>query len=78
MKNKLLIAIMLLFSMIGSVMAQDNTLKGVVTGADDGQGIPGVNVVVEGTTSGTTTDVDGNYALALPDGAKSIVFTFVG
>jgi len=77
MKNKLLIALLLFFSIIGSTFAQ-STISGVVTGADDGQGIPGVNVVVEGTTQGTITDMDGNYSLSVADNATALVFTFVG
>jgi len=77
MKNKLLIALLLFFSMIGSTFAQ-STISGVVTGADDGQGIPGVNVVVDGTTQGTITDMDGNYSLSVDETAVSLVFTFVG
>lgn len=77
MKNKLLIALLLFFSIIGSTFAQ-STITGVVTGSDDGQGIPGVNVVVEGTTQGTITDIDGNYSLSVADDANALVFTFVG
>jgi len=77
MKNKLLIALLLFFSMISSTFAQ-STISGVVTGADDGQGIPGVNVVVEGTTQGTITDMDGNYSLPVAENATALVFTFVG
>lgn len=77
MKNKLLIAFMLLFGIVSSTFAQ-TTVTGVVTGADDGQGIPGVNIVVEGTTVGATTDIDGKYSLAVAKDATALVFTFVG
>ncbi len=43
----------------------------------NGQGLPGVSVIVQGTTSGTTTDGDGNYRLTVPDGA-TLVYSFVG
>lgn len=45
---------------------------------DQNVGLPGVNVLVKGTTAGTTTDVDGNYALTAPDGKGTIVFSFIG
>jgi iron complex outermembrane receptor protein len=61
----------------GYVSAQDKTVSGQVTSADDGQGVPGVNVVVVGTSQGTTTDFDGNYSLSVPDGAV-LSFSFVG
>lgn len=40
--------------------------------------LPGVNVVVKGTTTGTTTDSDGRYVLSLPDGENILVFSFIG
>ena len=44
----------------------------------DGSPLPGVNVIVKGTTIGTVTDIDGRYSLALPSGDKALVFSFVG
>ncbi len=43
-----------------SVLAQERTLSGTVTSEADGEGLPGVNVVVKGTTQGTVTDIEGN------------------
>lgn len=57
--------------------AQDITLRGVVTSADDGQPLPGVSVVVQGTTTGTVTDFDGNYQLQVPSDAV-LQFSFIG
>lgn len=57
--------------------AQQITLRGVVTSADDGQPLPGVSVVVQGTTTGTVTDFDGNYELQLPSDAV-VLFSFIG
>lgn len=45
---------------------------------ESGQALPGVNVVVKGTTVGTATDADGNYSLTLPNGATQLVFSFIG
>jgi hypothetical protein len=44
----------------------------------DGQPLPGANVLVKGSTIGTTTDVNGNYSLTLPAGGSTLVFSFVG
>lgn len=55
-----------------------HTVSGRITSADDKQGMPGVNIVLKGTTIGTTTDVDGKYAIELPDGNGVLVFTFIG
>ncbi|MEO9482149.1 MAG: SusC/RagA family TonB-linked outer membrane protein [Ekhidna sp.] len=69
------------FSMIVSllVMTQviaQRTVSGKVTD-DLGEGLPGVNVVIKGTTTGATTDIDGNYRLQVADG-DILVFSFVG
>ena len=58
------------------VVASANAVSGKVTD-DVGEGLPGVNVVIKGTTTGTTTDIDGNYQLQLNDG-DVLVFSFVG
>jgi TonB-linked SusC/RagA family outer membrane protein len=59
-------------------LAQDRTISGKVTSADDGAPIPGVNVVVKGTTIGAITDVDGIYTISTPSSATTLVFTFIG
>ncbi len=71
---------MLILCVIGlqSVLAQSREVSGVVTSADDGLSIPGVSVIVKGTTMGTTTDFDGNYSLNIPDDGKILIFSFVG
>jgi len=56
---------------------QQNRITGTVTDKD-GTPLPGVNVVVTGTTLGSITDVDGKYSIEVPQGAKSLSFTFVG
>ena len=58
--------------------AQVRAISGTVTSAEDGTEIPGVSVLVEGTTIGTVTNIDGHYALQVPEGAKVLVFSFVG
>ena len=45
---------------------------------ENGQGFPGVNIIVKGTTSGTTTDANGRYALEVADENATLVFSFVG
>jgi len=58
-------------------MAQ-RTVSGTVTSAEDGSAVPGVNVVLKGTTTGTTTDLDGNYRLSVPEEGGTLVFSFIG
>ncbi len=59
------------------IKAQDIQISGKVTGAGDGSALPGVSVVVKGTTIGTTTNIDGNFELSTPQNA-SLVFSFIG
>ncbi|MFW5916714.1 MAG: carboxypeptidase-like regulatory domain-containing protein, partial [Bacteroidota bacterium] len=52
-------------------------VSGMVTDAETGEPLPGVNIVVEGTTTGTTTNMDGEYSIEAP-GDATLVFSFVG
>ncbi|MBD0255591.1 MAG: TonB-dependent receptor plug domain-containing protein, partial [Cytophagales bacterium] len=69
---------------LGAAMGNDLpavalTVRGRVTN-DAGEGLPGVSVLLKGTTTGTTSDGEGTYALALPDGGETgtLVFSFIG
>lgn len=55
----------------------DETVSGRVTD-NKGEGLPGVNIVVKGTTLGTTTDVEGSYVVTVPDANAVLVFSFIG
>ncbi len=68
----------LLFMGTMAVHAQTRTITGKVTSADDGSSIPGVSIVVKGTTLGTISNIDGNYTIQVPADARSLVFSFVG
>lgn len=57
-------------------LAQGKTISGNVTDSD-GLPLPGVNIVVEGTTNGTQTDFDGNYAISASQG-QALLFTYIG
>ncbi|MBC9913670.1 SusC/RagA family TonB-linked outer membrane protein [Chitinophaga varians] len=57
--------------------AQTRTITGKVTDAKDGSPLPGVNVLIKGTSKGTISGPDGNFKLEAPAGA-SLVFSFVG
>ncbi|MFD1875150.1 SusC/RagA family TonB-linked outer membrane protein [Hymenobacter bucti] len=54
------------------------TIKGTVTDGAKGDRLPGVSIVVKGTTRGTTSNSDGSYALALPTPDATLIFSFVG
>lgn len=76
--RKLLLSIMLMSALIGESWAQDRTLSGKVTAAEDGSTLPGVTVIIKGTTNGTTSDLDGNWKLGVPQEGGILVFSFVG
>lgn len=59
-------------------LAQDRTVTGKVTSADDGSTLPGVSIQMKGTTRGTTTDSDGNYSLTNVPANATLVFSFIG
>jgi len=61
----------------GILYAQEKTVSGQVLGSD-GAPIPGVNVVVKGSTQGTITDLDGNYKVSLKSDDAVLVFSFIG
>jgi len=73
---KQLLGIILLFFSLG-LCAQELTVTGTVTDASNGEPIPGVAVVIKGTTIGTATDVDGTYSIETSMNSI-LMFTFLG
>ncbi len=57
---------------------QEITVTGNVTDSDDGLALPGVNIIIQGTTQGTTTDSQGNYSITVPNGNAVLLFSFIG
>ena len=72
----LLMSMILCFAF--TVQAQNISITGSVTSSDDEAGLPGVNVIVQGTSTGTVTDIDGNYVLDVPNEESILVFSSVG
>lgn len=62
---------------LASIWAQAQ-VKGTVTSQEDGMPLPGVSIIVSGTTQGTATDFDGNYILENVDKNATLVFSYVG
>ncbi len=60
------------------VLIQGITITGKVTSPEDSEGLPGVNVIVKGTSIGTVTDVEGNYTLDVSDENSVLVYSSVG
>lgn len=78
-KNFTYLILMITFVLFGvKAFAQQTTVKGTVIASEDGLPIPGATVLVKGTFTGTTTDINGAYTLNdVPPGA-TIVFSFIG
>ncbi len=53
-------------------------ITGTVTDASDGSTLPGVSIIIKGTTTGTVTDIDGKYSLEVPDDITVLVFSYLG
>lgn len=76
--KKAILGFLLGFITIVSVTAQSHIITGRVTAENEPDGIPGVNVRVEGTMVGTITDIDGSYSIEVPEGSSTLTFSFVG
>ncbi|WP_158825491.1 SusC/RagA family TonB-linked outer membrane protein [Mucilaginibacter lacusdianchii] len=77
MKKVLLNFLWVLLLLSTQVYAQTRTVTGKVTGKDDGLGLPGVSVMVQGSKSGTQTGPDGSYSIKIASG-QVLTFSFVG
>lgn len=75
MKTKMSLLLVLFFS--GFVFAQQIEVNGIVTSKNDGFPLPGVSVVIKGTSKGTSTDFDGKYAIAVNTGDQ-LEFSYLG
>ena len=69
---------LLLFVCLQVALAQTREITGTITGADDGAAIPGVAVVVRGTTIGTITGAEGTYSIDVPENAQILMYAFIG
>jgi TonB-linked SusC/RagA family outer membrane protein len=75
--RKLLFMVLFFCGVVSMAIAQQKTVTGTVTGADDGLTIIGATVQIKGTTTGVTSDLDGNYSISANEG-NILVFRFVG
>lgn len=79
MKKRLIVTIALTLVLMSSVFAQQRSISGTVTSESDGLSLPGVSVVLKGSTSvGTITDTDGKYSINVPNNAEALLFSFIG
>jgi len=76
MRKLLLGFIFCSFAFVGN--AQNRQVTGTVTSSADGSPVPGANVAVKGSTSGTVTDSDGKFSLSAPADATTLIISFIG
>ena len=76
--QKILLASFLCLVHISVIWAQERSVTGKVTAAEDGVPLPGVNVVVKGTSLGTVTNTAGIYTINVPANNTILVFSFIG
>src|SRR5699024_1364271 len=75
--KKLLLASLLWVWLLPAAMAQQQ-VSGKVTDYSTGDPLPGVDILVKGTTTGTISDIDGNYSMGVPSSDAVLVFSFIG
>ncbi|MDR9410117.1 MAG: carboxypeptidase-like regulatory domain-containing protein [Balneolaceae bacterium] len=76
--SKAFFSAMLIFAFTaGSVFAQVE-ISGTVVDEETDEPLTGVNIVVQGTSTGTATDIDGNYSLEVPSLEETLVITYIG
>jgi TonB-linked SusC/RagA family outer membrane protein len=78
MRKRLFILMLVLFSAINIVHAQERVVTGTVSQKSDGATLPGVTVAVQGTKLAVTTNAAGKFSLRVPSTKAVLVFTFVG
>ncbi len=78
MKHFFFMVILLVTGLLQQVHAQNRSLSGRVTDRSNGQGLPGVTVLVKGTTVGVSTNVDGGFTLDVPASATTLAISSIG
>lgn len=77
-KSITLLIYSLLLCCFSLAYAQEREVTGKVNSADDGQPMPGVSIVVKGTSTGATTDANGHFRVRVPNNNATLVFRFLG
>ena len=62
----------------GVSQVQEIKITGKVTSAEDGRGLPGVTIMVKGTSIGVASDINGEYSINVPDENAILIFSFIG
>jgi len=66
------------FILFGLALNAQQTVTGTVTSQPDGLPLPGVNIIVKGTSQGVSSDMDGQYSIEVQDGTVVLVYSYIG
>ncbi len=73
-----MLPLLLMLLMSAMAFGQRGTVTGVISDLETGETLPGANIVIQGTTTGTITDIDGAFTLGVPAGEVTLVASFIG
>ena len=73
MRKILLLSVLLVLGLIEHTVAQERMVSGKVTDSNEGNPLPGVNIVIKGASKGTTTDINGEYQFNIRIHSLSII-----
>ena len=77
--KKYIFTLFFVITLVSSLFAQEKKITGKVTDKKTGSSIPGVSVIIEGTSNGTMTDSEGNYSLSVPYKKETkLIFSYFG
>ncbi|MEB2775155.1 SusC/RagA family TonB-linked outer membrane protein [Algoriphagus sp. D3-2-R+10] len=77
-KNYAMTLLFLLGFLVSVPLYAQQTVKGKVTSQEDGEPLPGASILIQGTSTGAVTDIDGNYSIDVPNSDAVLVFSFIG
>lgn len=77
-KTLLILLVCFTLSLHQNLQAQTRTVTGKVTTQEDGLGLPGAAIQIKGLSSGTVTDMDGNFSIDVPAGRNTLIISFIG
>ena len=78
MKKNILMSLVLILTLFQHAMAQTRSITGKVIDQNNGSGLPGVTVLLKGTSTGISTGTDGGFSISVPATGGTLVFSSVG
>jgi TonB-dependent starch-binding outer membrane protein SusC len=76
--KKLWVCLIVAFVLFSFDKIQERNISGTITSAEDQSPMPGVNVIIKGTKTGTTSYAQGKYQIVVPSKRNTLIFSFIG